>query len=148
MPALQDQRDRLLAVIPSLRRYARALVGERSLADRLVRDTLEHACCTATQTHCRRDVRPCLLGILHRRYLQGGDRAAPSVVPANTLDFALQALPGPQRVILLLVVLERMSCEEVARLTGLGPATVAATLSAGRDKLRTQLDTAALALLP
>ena len=38
-----DEAQRLVELIPRLRRYARALVGERAAADDLVQDTLERA---------------------------------------------------------------------------------------------------------
>ena len=38
---MPNSRDQLLACIPRLRRYARALVGDRAGADDLVQDTVE-----------------------------------------------------------------------------------------------------------
>ena len=38
-----DERQAIVDLIPRLRRYARALVGDRSAADDLVQDTLERA---------------------------------------------------------------------------------------------------------
>lgn len=40
---MHPDRDTLLTCIPRLRRYARALVGDRTAADDLVQDTLERA---------------------------------------------------------------------------------------------------------
>ncbi|BAL25438.1 sigma factor-like helix-turn-helix DNA-binding protein [Azoarcus sp. KH32C] len=153
MPALEDQQDRLMAAVPNLRRYARALIGNRSRADDLVRDTLEYACSRTATRPCPQDIRPCLLGIMHQRYFAGGGREVSGGSPVRTseaspVDAALQALPDEQRAILLLIVLERMTCEEVASVIGWSVASVIGSLSLGRDKLRTQLDTAARASLP
>lgn len=41
--ARMKESDAVVALIPRLRRYARALVGERGAADDLVQDTLERA---------------------------------------------------------------------------------------------------------
>ena len=38
-----NEAKRLVELIPRLRRYARALVGDRATADDLVQDTLERA---------------------------------------------------------------------------------------------------------
>src|ERR687884_1282103 len=60
-----DEAERLIELIPRLRRYARALVGDRASADDLVQDTLERAW---TKLHLYRrgtDLRAWLFTVMH-----------------------------------------------------------------------------------
>src|SRR5207245_6087864 len=52
------------------------------------------------------------------------------------LDRAIARLPSEQRAVLLLVTLEEMSYEEVARALGIPIGTVMSRLSRAREKLR------------
>jgi RNA polymerase sigma-70 factor (ECF subfamily) len=52
------------------------------------------------------------------------------------LDRAIALLPSEQRAVLLLVTLEDMSYEEVARALGIPMGTVMSRLSRAREKLR------------
>jgi RNA polymerase sigma-70 factor (ECF subfamily) len=52
------------------------------------------------------------------------------------LDRAIARLPADQRSVLLLVTLEEMSYEEVARTLGIPIGTVMSRLSRAREKLR------------
>ena len=113
-----DEAKRLVELIPRLRRYARALVGERASADDLVQDTLERAWAK-----------------LHL-YQRVGLRAALLV---RDLDRAIARLPADQRAVLLLVTLEEMSYEEVARTLGIPIGTVMSRLSRAREKLRAMM---------
>ncbi|MDD2546652.1 MAG: sigma factor, partial [Burkholderiaceae bacterium] len=55
----------LMAVLPRLRRYAQALVGNRAAADDLVQDTLERAWTRAAQWRAGSDLAVWLLSIMH-----------------------------------------------------------------------------------
>jgi RNA polymerase sigma factor (sigma-70 family) len=55
------------------------------------------------------------------------------------LDRSIARLPADQRAVLLLVTLEDMSYEEVARTLGIPIGTVMSRLSRARDKLRAML---------
>ena len=55
------------------------------------------------------------------------------------LDRAIARLPAEQRAVLLLVTLEDMSYEEVARTLDVPIGTVMSRLSRAREKLRTML---------
>jgi len=55
------------------------------------------------------------------------------------LDRAIGRLPAEQRAVLLLVTLEEMSYEEVARTLGIPIGTVMSRLSRARDKLRVMM---------
>jgi RNA polymerase sigma-70 factor (ECF subfamily) len=147
---------RIVACIPRLRRYARALVGSGRAgdADDLVQDTLERAFARLHQWRRQGDPRVWLFSIMHNRFIdqrrtrqpapgdRGGDRAPELAVPAadglvlHDLAAALAQLPGPQREVLLLVTLEQLSYAEVAASLGVPVGTVMSRLSRGREALR------------
>ena len=56
------------------------------------------------------------------------------------MDTALRQLPDEQREILLLVALEEMSYDEVARTLNIPIGTVMSRLSRAREKLRTNME--------
>ena len=146
---------RVHELIPRLRRYARALTGERSAADDLVQDTLERAW---NKLHLWRegsDLRAWLFTIMHNVHVnQIRSRMAAATVPLDEageapvratqsdmlevrdIDAALQQLSVDQRQVLLLVAVERMSYEETARTLGIPIGTVMSRLARGRDRLR------------
>ena len=55
----------ILAELPRLRRYARAMVGDRAVADDLVQDTLERGWLRLAQWRPGSDLRAWLFGIMH-----------------------------------------------------------------------------------
>ena len=144
----------VVAFIPRLRRYARALVGERAAADDLVQDTLERALNKFHLWKRGTDLRAWLFTVMHnvhvnqirgRRELVTLDgealelpvRATHEVaLEARDLERALMRLPAEQREVLLLVVLEDMSYEEAAATLGIPIGTVMSRLSRAREKLR------------
>lgn len=156
---MHDVSAELVACIPRLRRYARALVGDRAAADDLVQDTLERAWGKLSLWQRGTDMRAWLFGIMHNIRINQVRKPALSTVPleekgaelpgamtASTqvemrdLEFALAQLPVEQREVLLLVGLENMTYEEVARALGIPTGTVMSRLARGRDKLRTIME--------
>ena len=146
----------ILEHIPSLRRYARALRGNRPDADDLVQDTLERA---YTKWHLWRrgsGVRPWLFAIMHnvfenqrklaRNRLEAAAMGDPSQLAvhgsqhaaAEALDVAaaVEKLSEVQREVLLLVALEEFSYAEAARILGVPVGTVMSRLAAARARLR------------
>ncbi|MCA7085664.1 RNA polymerase sigma factor [Cupriavidus sp. DB3] len=158
-------REELIDHVPRLRRYARALVHNRELADDLVQDTLERALRHARQYHDGTDLRAWLFTIMHNAFvnqmrgagmrathvpmdddtlsdgLSGADWHSTAANPAGSLevrdlDYALQRLPAEQREVVLLIGLESMSYAEVALALGIPVGTVMSRLSRGRERLR------------
>jgi RNA polymerase sigma-70 factor (ECF subfamily) len=146
----------IVPYIPNLRRYARALVGDRDGADDLVQDTLERA---VRKFHLWRpgDLRAWLFSIMHNVFVNHlkSRRIAPdaeiddsypapasSVTAADLRDVerALATLAPEQREVLLLVSLEEMSYADVSRALGIPMGTVMSRLSRGRERLRRALD--------
>jgi len=149
----------ILAELPRLRRYARAMLGDRAAADDLVQDTLERAWSRFAQWRPGSDLRAWLFGIMHnlrvdqlRRgalstlSLDDGDGIGADDVPTRAtqadrlevmdIEAALRQLPDEQREVLLLVALEEMSYAEVAAALGIPAGTVMSRLARGRERLR------------
>lgn len=150
---MQAQHD-LLAEIPRLRRYARALTGDRTRADDLVQDTLERAL-GRWRLWRPGNLRAWLMTIMHNLFVnelranalvEYRDDAALPEHPVRSaqadslelrdLERALQSLPAEQREVLLLVGLEEVAYEEVARIVGVPIGTVMSRLSRARSRLR------------
>jgi len=145
----------ILAELPRLRRYARAMLGDRAAADDLVQDTLERAWSRFAQWRPGSDLRAWLFGIMHNLrvdQLRRGtlttlslDEEADDVPTRATqsdrlevmdIEAALRQLPDEQREVLLLVALEEMSYAEVAAALGIPAGTVMSRLARGRERLR------------
>ncbi|HSU64085.1 MAG TPA: sigma-70 family RNA polymerase sigma factor [Burkholderiales bacterium] len=149
-----NEAERLVELIPRLRRYARALVGDRAAADDLVQDTLERAWAKLHLYRRGTDLRAWLFTVMHNVHVNKvratrvtdtleeelpelAQRASQGdALLVRDLDRAIAHLPSEQRAVLLLVTLEEMSYEEVARALGIPIGTVMSRLSRAREKLR------------
>jgi len=160
----------LLTHNPSLRRYARALTGDAWAADDLVQDTLERACAKRLLWRVGTDLRAWLLTLMHNlqaNHWQRGarERAAGRpvdlddvhgelVAPPHATDIridlqrCLLQLPEEQRVVLLLVSLEDLSYDAVARITGVPVGTVMSRLSRARQRLQQLMGAAPATSVP
>jgi len=155
---MSDPGTQLTACIPRLRRYARALVGERGGADDLVQDTVERGWSRIAEWRRDGEMRAWLFGIMHNLYVDSLrarrlqttslDEETPHPALADhtarleirDMDCALALLPVEQREILLLVGLEGMTYDQVAGALGLPLGTVMSRLSRGREKLRNLME--------
>ncbi len=152
-----NEAERLVELIPRLRRYARALVGDRASADDLVQDTLERAWAKLHLYRRGTDLRAWLFTVMHNVHVNKvratrvtdtledelpelAQRASQGdALLVRDLDRAIARLPTEQRAVLLLVTLEEMSYEEVAHTLGIPIGTVMSRLSRAREKLRTMM---------
>jgi RNA polymerase sigma-70 factor (ECF subfamily) len=152
-----NEAERLVELIPRLRRYARALVGDRASADDLVQDTLERAWAKLHLYRRGTDLRAWLFTVMHNvhvnkvraaRVTDTLDEDTPEIalrppqgdsLLMRDLERAVALLPAEQRAVLLLVTLEDMSYEEVARTLGIPIGTVMSRLSRAREKLRAMM---------
>jgi RNA polymerase sigma-70 factor (ECF subfamily) len=144
--------DLIVPYIPNLRRYARALVGDRDGADDLVQDTLERA---VRKFHLWRpgDLRAWLFSIMHNVFVNqlkarkipsdveidetfAAPQSSVSSMDLQDLQRALGTLAPEQREVVLLVALEDMSYADVSRALGIPMGTVMSRLSRGRERLR------------
>lgn len=144
------------AQVPSLRRYARALMRDGEDADDLVQDCLERAWSRAHRWKPDSDLRAWLFTIMHNLYVNqvrrqvrrptqslelgpepmdpqplGQDRA----MGMRDLESGLACLPSDQREVLLMICLEAMSYQQVAQILGLPIGTVMSRLHRARKRM-------------
>jgi RNA polymerase sigma-70 factor (ECF subfamily) len=144
------------AMIPALRRYARALTRDTDIADDLVQDTLVRALRSERLFHGG-DIRSWLYTILtnlnrNRRrslarrptisQLTEHDEASANGTEAEGRDIerALSGLVEEQRSALLLVMLEGLTYREVADIQGVPIGTVMSRLARARAHIKASLD--------
>lgn len=149
--------------IPRLRRYARALVGDRYAADDLVQDTLERAWNKFYLWRPGSDLRAWLFTIMHnvfvnqarrRRYEIERPMEEVPVVPVRAnqteqlelqdVDRALRGLSAEHREVMLLVAVEQLSYDEASRALGVPIGTVMSRLSRARERMRQLLGNRAI----
>jgi len=147
----------LESCVPSLRRYARALLRDRDGADDLVQDCLERALSRRHLWRGGQGLRPWLFRILHNIYaneirrrragpvfqpidsagdLPAGSDSHNARIELREMERALNLLPEEQRYIVLLVALTGLSYQECADALGVPVGTVMSRLSRGREHLR------------
>jgi RNA polymerase sigma-70 factor (ECF subfamily) len=161
----------LVAAIPRLRRYARALTGEASRADDLVQDTLARAWEKRRLWQAGTDLRAWLFTVMHNVFVnqralarrdarnvsldddEGGEVWQIAVRPGQQTRVELAEiveqmgrLPAEQREVLLLAAVEEMKYEEIAAVLDIPVGTVMSRLSRAREKLRRAADGPAVAL--
>jgi RNA polymerase sigma-70 factor (ECF subfamily) len=156
-PETAPQTNLMVAEIPYLRRYARALTRNVAAADDLVQDALVRGIASFGQFQAGTNLRAWLLTIVHNCFIDGTRKAArarlgdkdaeermsgfytrPNQI-ANLeladLQAALASLPEDQRTTPILVALEDMSYEEAAAVTGVPVGTIRSRLSRARHSL-------------
>ena len=146
----------IIAHIPYLQAFARALTRDRDLAEDMVQDTLERALSRQSQFQPGTNLRGWLTIILRNRYfnllrrrrcraeaqldipfaISGGQEEA-----VEWRDFlrAFWQLPVGQRKALALVGANGMSYEEAAGIAGCMVGTMKSRASRGRQQLQTML---------
>lgn len=165
--------EQLQAQVPRLRRYARALTGNREAADDLTQDTLERAWNKrglwddqpVADASAPPSLRAWLYTVMHNVFINSTRRKRPveslddlaqpeaalgaAAASAEThaalrdLQRALLQLSDEQREVVLLVGLEQLTYAEAAQALGVPIGTVMSRLSRGRERLRDLLDGAA-----
>ncbi|MEO6856916.1 MAG: sigma-70 family RNA polymerase sigma factor [Rhodoferax sp.] len=149
-------------MIPALRRYARALLHDRAVADDLVQDCLERVISHWMQRRDAKDTRQWVFAILHNLAMRGlrqqsrrglhlaleemdeADMSTPAPqehrVRHQELMRALDQLPEDQRSVLLLVSVEDMSYAEAAATLEIPIGTVMSRLARARQRIRAMMD--------
>lgn len=156
----QHFRDQLVAIIPSLRAFARGLCGNRDLADDMVQDAMVRAW-AARQSYAQgSNFRAWIFMILRNHYyttLRKNARmvswdpevAERALVVAPTqhdglnvqdVQTALLKLPAEQREVLLLIGANGVSYEEAAEIMGCAIGTIKSRLARGRVALAALID--------
>lgn len=156
---MDDFGVQVAALIPRLRRYARALTGDTLLADDLVQDTLERALAKQHLWRQGSDLRAWMFTIMHNVFVnqvrarpaeptvsmedgayEVAGRSSPvDLLEVGDIDAAIRRLPAEQREVLLLIALEQLSYEETARALGIPLGTVMSRLHRARERVRVLL---------
>jgi RNA polymerase sigma-70 factor, ECF subfamily len=155
VPASNEFRDQLTAIIPSLRAFARGLCGNRELADDLAQDAMMRAWAAHESFTPGTNFRAWIFMILRNQFYttmrknsrmtswdpEAAERLLVEAPPQqhhihiSDVEKALQKLPTEQREILLLVGAGGASYEEAAEITGCAIGTVKSRLARGRVAL-------------
>ena len=153
-------RDQLLALLPSLRAFARGLCRHREMADDLAQDTMMRAWSARDSYMQGSNFRAWMFMIMRNQFyttLRKNSRmtsldpevaervlvVAPAQQDGINVDDvakALQKLPAEQREVLLLVGASGVSYEEAAEIIGCAMGTVKSRLARGRVALAQLID--------
>jgi RNA polymerase sigma-70 factor, ECF subfamily len=155
--AMDEWAERIGEQMPSLRRYARVLLGSEVDADDLVQECVLRA---LTKRHLWQEgtnLRAWLFTMLHNQFVNGFRRSVrqgrsvdvsdldevrhqlprqDKRLELRDLDRALTLLPEDQRTVILLIGLEGFDYRTVAQVEGVPVGTVRSRLSRGREGLR------------
>lgn len=160
----KDFHDQLVAIIPSLRAFARGLCGNRDMADDMVQDAMTRAWAARQSYAAGSNFRAWMFMILRNHYyttlrknarmVSWDPEVAERVLVAgptqhdglNVQDVqaALQKLPTEQREVLLLIGANGVSYEEAAEIMGCAIGTIKSRLARGRVALAALIDGPAL----
>ncbi len=161
---MDEKRGAILAELPRLRRYARALLRDRDSADDLVQDCIERALARLDTWQTGDNPRRWLFTIMHhlfvdqlRRSRRRRDNVPIATQPeaafvaqptqmeslqAREVIDALQGLPPDRRSALVLVAVEGLTYAEAALVLGVPAGTVMSRIARAREALRGELDKA------
>lgn len=156
----RDFRDSLLAVMPSLRAFARGLCGNRDLADDLAQDAMMRAWAARDRYAAGTNFRAWIFIILRNQFyttLRKNSRMVswdPDVAARHLIakesqqdglhlrdvETALAKLPAEQREVLMLVGAGGIPYEEAAQIMGCAIGTIKSRLARGRAALTALVD--------
>jgi RNA polymerase sigma-70 factor (ECF subfamily) len=157
--APQELREELVALLPRLRRFARALARDAHDADDLVQIALERALTRAAQLRPDAPLSSWMFGIVRNAWLdelrargrrarlfapaESAERSGASSqgAPADLLAVqeALSRLPEEQRAAVALVLIEGLSYKEAAHVMEVPIGTLTSRLARGREALQAML---------
>jgi RNA polymerase sigma-70 factor, ECF subfamily len=153
-------RDQLVALIPSLRSFARGLCGGRDMADDLAQDAMTRAWAARESYAQGTNFRAWMFMILRNQFyttIRKSSRmtswdpelaervlveapAQQEGIHVSDVAKALQKLPVEQREVLLLIGANGASYEEAAEIIGCAIGTVKSRLARGRKALAVLID--------
>lgn len=152
-------REELVALLPRLRRFARALAGNSHDADDLVQTTIERALTHAGQRRADAPLAGWMFGILRNAWIDElrsrgrrarlfapeesgvgvADRSAGTHAELLAVQDALARLPEEQRLAVALVLIEGLSYKEAAYVMDVPIGTLTSRLARGREALQAML---------
>jgi RNA polymerase sigma-70 factor (ECF subfamily) len=156
---VQELRAELVALLPRLRRFARALTRDAHDADDLVQLALERALAHAAQRRPEMQLAGWVFGILRNAWVdeqrargrrarlfspeesgeQVADAASSAAPQMLAVQEALERLPGEQRLVVALVLIEGLSYKEAAHLLEIPIGTLTSRLARARETLQALL---------
>lgn len=160
LAADQVFRDQLVALIPSLRSFARGLCGWRDIADDMVQDAMMRGWAARASFTPGSNFRAWMFMILRNQFYTTIRRdkrmtswdpevaerllveapAQQHAIHAADVAKALQQLPAEQREVLLLIGANGASYEEAADIVGCAIGTIKSRLARGRKALALLID--------
>jgi RNA polymerase sigma factor (sigma-70 family) len=158
LPPLQDFQAALVALLPRLRRFARALAGDAADADDLTQVAVERALARRSQWRAGTRLDSWMFQIMKNAWIdetrarsrrarvlsgpEAGERVAdPSIADPATREAARAAqaamaqLPDDQRLAVALVLIEGLSYKEAAAVLQVPEGTLTSRLVRGRAAL-------------
>jgi RNA polymerase sigma-70 factor (ECF subfamily) len=155
-------RSEIVAHLPRLRRFARALTGQQADADDIVQIAVERALMRLDQFQPGTRLDAWLLTIVRNAWLDearsrqrrakvfadaelgervgdGGEAAAHAKLEANEVRKAMQCLPEEQREAVALVCVDGLAYREAAEVMGVPIGTLTSRLARGREALQRML---------
>ncbi|MEP9388896.1 RNA polymerase sigma factor [Mesorhizobium sp. KR9-304] len=159
---MDERKAAILAEIPRLRRYARALLRDPDSADDLVQDCLERALARMDNWRTGDNPRRWLFTIMHHLFVDQARKTkrraevimltlddseamsspaeqVESIASREIMD-ALQAISPERRAALVVVGIEGFSYAEAATMLGIPAGTLMSRVARGREELRGLLD--------
>lgn len=148
-------KEQLVAIIPSLRAFARGLCGNREMADDMAQDAMMRAWAARNSYVPDTNFRAWMFKILRNNYYTAFRKNARSVswdpeaaerllvvgpsqemhIELNDVAAALNKLPNEQREVLMMVAAGGVSYEDAATIIGCAVGTVKSRVARGRAAL-------------
>jgi DNA-directed RNA polymerase specialized sigma24 family protein len=153
---MAEQSKEIVAQLPYLRRYARALTGSQKLGDQYVRICLEAILAEPSRISADKDLRLQLFTVFHEAWHAVHSAIGDVETPGSEaepggkagarprLEQRLASLPSEERQVLLLVSLEGFSIDQTATILGLTSKEVEAKLNQARADIMRQEPTKVL----
>lgn len=159
-PPTEELGEQIVALLPRLRRFARALAHDVHDADDLVQIAIERALARSQQLLPGAQLSSWMYGILRNAWIDESrirgrhdrifapaelgesvaDRADAQQAEALAVQEALARLPDEQREVVGLVLVEGLSYKEAAEIMSVPIGTVTSRLARGREALQKLLD--------
>lgn len=157
----EDLGERIVGLLPRLRRFSRALARNAQDADDLVQVAIERALSRSKQLRPEAELSSWMFGILRNAWIDEfrarsrrnrifaaeelGEKVADPAgdLHAGVLSVqeAIERLPLEQREVVGLVLIEGLSYKEAAEIIGAPVGTITSRLARGRDALQAMLGT-------
>jgi len=154
-----DIRSQLIALLPRLRRFARAIAKNVHDADDLVQIGVERALTRLDQWNTESRLESWMFGIIRNAWIDEvrgrarrdklfvaeelGENVGSDVVATETelmsVQVAMSRLPEEQRIAVALVLIEGLSYKEAAAVMQIPIGTVTSRLARGREALQKML---------